>query len=79
MDAEIESLKADAQNAKADAKIEYENQLKELQDAQATAQAKVDELRNASEDAWSDMKNGVESAWEEFEQATKKATTRFAA
>lgn len=79
MDAEIESLKSQASVAKADAKIEYEKQIKELQDTQAQAQEKLDEMRNASDDAWQDMKFGVERAWEEFEHATKRAIDRFAA
>lgn len=79
MDSQIETLKADAANAKADMKIELENQIDELKEAQAEAQGKVDEIRDASDDAWTDLKIGAESAWDDFEYATKKAMQRFAA
>jgi len=79
MDAEVETLKAKAYDAKADARIEIEEQISQLQEAQAKAQTKLDELRDASDDAWTDMKSGVENAWDEFEQATKNALSRFAA
>jgi len=79
MDAEIEKLKAKAGTARADAKIEIEKQISEVEEAQSKAQAKLDELRASGDDAWTDMKAGVENAWDEFEESTQKALSRFAA
>ena len=78
-DAEIEKLKARADEAKADAKIKYYQQHEKLREEQREAQAKLDELRASGDDAWEDMKAGVESAWDSLEKAAKDATSRFAA
>ncbi|MEL6946512.1 MAG: coiled coil domain-containing protein [Pseudomonadota bacterium] len=82
-DAELENLKAQAAEAGADAKIEYERQIDELQSMQKQAQAKLDELRAASEDVWTDMKIGVESAIDDalrgMEKVSKSITDRLAA
>ncbi len=79
MDAQIEVLQANAADAKAEAKIELEKQVLELKDTQATVQEKVDELREAGDDAWTEMKVSVEHAWLDFENATKKLASRLAA
>lgn len=54
--AEIEKLKAKADKAEADAKIEYYEQIEKLREQQQEAQAKLNELRRAGEDAWEDLK-----------------------
>lgn len=78
-DAEIEKLKARAEGAEADAKIEYHEQIETLREEQREAQAKLDELRAAGDNAWEDMKAGVQQAWDSLEHAAEKARSRFAA
>lgn len=78
-DAEIEKLKAHADEAGADAKIKYYEHIENLREEQRDAQAKLDELRASSDDAWEDMKAGVESAWNSLEKAAKDVTSRFTA
>ncbi|MEL6744607.1 MAG: coiled coil domain-containing protein [Pseudomonadota bacterium] len=78
-DTEIENLKSKAAEASADAKIEYERQVDELQGMQKETQAKLDELRAAGDDAWTDLKAGVENAWDSLERASHKIVERFAA
>jgi chromosome segregation ATPase len=78
-DAEIEKLKARADEAEADAKISYHKQIETLREEQRQAQAKLDELRAAGDDAWEYMKAGVQNAWDSLEQAAKDARSRFAA
>ncbi|MCR9221798.1 MAG: coiled coil domain-containing protein [Alphaproteobacteria bacterium] len=75
--AEIERLKAKADAANADAKIEYYEQIDSLRKEQLAAQEKLSELQGASETAWEDLKAGVESAWDSLEHAVKKAASRF--
>ena len=58
--AEIDKLQAKAAEASADARIEYDKQIDELQEKQQDAQAKLEELNDASGDAWKDFKAGVE-------------------
>ncbi|EQB34400.1 hypothetical protein M947_10995 [Sulfurimonas hongkongensis] len=75
--AEIDKLKAKANGADADRKIEYEKKIDELQSMQETASKKLNELKDASDDAWKDLKAGIESAWDSMDSALKSATSRF--
>lgn len=78
-DAEIEKLTAQADEASADARIRYEKQVSELKERQKEAQLKLDDMRQAGEDAWDDMRAGVEDAWKRLEKGVRDATSRFAA
>jgi len=75
--AEIEKLKAKAAGAEADAQLQYEKEIDNLQKRQAEARQKLEELRKAGDDAWEDMKAGIENAWSELQDAMGKATARF--
>lgn len=75
--AEIDKLKAKADSAEADAKIQYYEQIDELRKEQLEAQDKLNELQKAGETAWEDLKAGVENAWDSLENAVKKAASRF--
>jgi uncharacterized protein YfiM (DUF2279 family) len=75
--AQIALLKAKADNAKADAKIEYYKTIEVLQRKQNEAKAKLQELRTAGDEAWDDLKAGSEKAWAEIKTAFHDATSRF--
>ena len=75
--AQITLLKAKADNARADAKIEYYKTIEALQRKQNDAKAKVQELRAAGDEAWEDLKAGSEKAWAEIKTAFHDATSRF--
>lgn len=75
--AQIALLKAKADNAKADAKIEYYKTVDTLQHKQNEAKAKLHELKTAGDEAWEDLKAGAEKAWTEAKAALHEATSRF--
>jgi hypothetical protein len=75
--AEIKKLKAKADQAEADAQIEYYRQIERLKQEQERAEAKLEELRHASEGAWEDLKGGVEKAWLDLGEAVRAAASRF--
>jgi chromosome segregation ATPase len=75
--AEIDRMKARASKAEADAKLEYDKQIKELRLKQQAVQEKLRNLKDAGEDAWEDLKAGVELAWESLGEAIKSANSRF--
>lgn len=75
--AKIDVLKAKAQRAGADAKVDYEETIEDLQQKRAAAKSKLQDLREASDDAWDDLKEGVEQAWDNLGQAVSRATERF--
>lgn len=75
--AEIDKLKARADEAEAESRIEYQKQLENLQEKRRAAEKKLAEVRQAGEDAWQDLKSGVQGALDSMEEAIKSARTRF--
>jgi hypothetical protein len=75
--AQIALLKARADNAKADAKIDYYKTIEALQRKQNDAREKLRELKAAGDEAWEDLKKGAEKAWAEVKIAYHDATSRF--
>jgi len=75
--AQIALLKARADKAKAEAKIEYYKTIEALQHKQDEAGTKLDELKTASDEAWEDLKTGAEKAWDEVKAAFRIAVSKF--
>ncbi|MFC3285976.1 coiled coil domain-containing protein [Litchfieldella rifensis] len=75
--AEVDKLKARAQGAQADARIEYQEEIDRLESYRDEARQKLAELREASDDAWEDLKDGAERAWDSASEAFKSARSRF--
>ena len=75
--AQIDLLKAKADKAKAEAKIEYYKTIEAVQRKQNDAAAKLRELKTAGDDAWEDIKTGAEKAWAEVKTAYHDASSRF--
>ncbi len=75
--AQISLLKAKADNAKADAKIEYYKTIEALQGKQNKAMTKLQELKAVGDDAWEDLKKGAEKAWADVKTAYHEASSRF--
>jgi hypothetical protein len=75
--AQIDLLKARADRAKAEAKIDYYKTIEALQDRQEEAATKLKELKNAGDAAWEDVKKGAEKAWADIKTAYKDAASRF--
>jgi DNA mismatch repair ATPase MutS len=76
-DIEIDELKAKAVKAKADSRIELNNQIDELRAKKKTAQEKLTQLQEAGDGAWGEMKAGLERSWTEFKGAFSKASEKF--
>ncbi len=75
--AEIDRLRAMADEAGADARIEYQRQIDKLHQQQAQVQQQLDAYSKAGEAAWSDVRKGLEEAWEAMEAAMESARSRF--
>ena len=75
--AQIALLKAKADKAKADVKIEYYKTLETLQGKQDVARTKLKELRSSGDDAWEDVKTGAENVWTEIKAVFQNAASRF--
>ena len=74
---ERNKLEAKAQHAKIEVKKKFEEKLKTLQERREKMRQKLDQIDNASEEAWSDIKEGVDSAWQSLNEAIKKARSHF--
>lgn len=70
-------LKAKADMAKADVKIDYYKTIEALQHKQDQARTKLQKLKTAGDEAWEDVKAGTEKAWAEVKTAYYDATSRF--
>jgi len=75
--AQIALLKARADKARAEAKIEYYKTIEALQHRQDEARTKLDELKTAGDEAWEDLRTGAEKAWTEVKAAFHDAVSKF--
>lgn len=75
--AKLEQLQAKADQATADAKIQYQQEVDKLRGQFGSLQSRLSELKSSSDAALGDMKSGFQSAWNEFSAALKQASARF--
>jgi len=74
---QIALLKAKADKAKAEGRIEYYKTIEALQHKQDVAGTKLHQLKIAGDDAWEDLKTGAEKAWDEVTAAFHNASSKF--
>jgi hypothetical protein len=75
--AQIALLKAKADKAKAEAKIECYKTIEALQHKHDETRTKLHELKTAGDEAWEDLKTGAEKAWAEVKTAFHLAASKF--
>ncbi len=75
--ADIDKLKAQADRAEADLRLEYYKKIEDVRTMLVKANKKLAELRAAGDDAWGDLKIGIEGAWDTLGSAIKSAASRF--
>ncbi|MGB7932308.1 MAG: coiled coil domain-containing protein [Gammaproteobacteria bacterium] len=75
--AKIDALKARADQAEAEQKIQYYEEIETLRTKQQKVKQKLEELRSAGASAWQEVKAGVEVAWTDLEDAVQRATDKF--
>ena len=75
--AQISLLRAKADKAGAEAKVEYYKLIESLQNKQNGVRTKLQELKAASDEAWGDLKAGAEKAWAEVKTAFDSAESKF--
>lgn len=74
---EIDKLAAKADQADAEAKIEYHKQLEDLRAKHKDLEDKIAELQQAGESAWEDLKQGLENSWGILKTSFSKAKSEF--
>lgn len=73
----LDELRLQADKRGSQAKEKYENEMMKLRGKLNLAEAKTNELRVASEQAWEDRKGGVEKAWKDLNDALASSLERF--
>lgn len=78
-EAEIDRLRAKAENAQADAALNRERQqmLDELHERRMRARRDLDLLDTRAEDAWDDLKTDIEKTWADIKNAVEKIKNRM--
>ena len=77
INAELDQLKAKARAAGADAKLEVQRELDDLQSKRDAFATKVTKLRDSGESALGDVADGFERAWTSLSDSLKRASARF--
>jgi multidrug resistance efflux pump len=75
--AQIALLKAKADKAKADARIEYYKNIEALENKQKEAGSRLQELKSAGDEAWEEVKTGAEKAWDEVKATYHNVASKF--
>ena len=75
--ADIDNLKAKADQLEADSKIEYQKQIEVLKSKRDEIEKTVSELSRSGEQAWEDLKTGIDLARDAMSEAIKSATSRL--
>ena len=75
--ADIDRLEAKAAEARADARLKYQSEVRDLRAMQDEAREKLKQLSKAQGEAWRDLQSGFETAWDALGQAVRRATDRF--
>jgi len=75
--ADINKLEAKADQAEAQAKIEYHKRIADLRARRKEVEDMIGELHQAGEGAWEDLKQGLENSWEILKASFTKAKSEF--
>ena len=74
---QIALLKAKADKAKADTKMNYYKIIQALEHKQDEARTKLQELKTSDDETWENQKTGVEKVWDAFQTAFHGAAENF--
>jgi uncharacterized coiled-coil DUF342 family protein len=75
--AEIEELEARARKAGARAEKHYWDRIADLKNKRDGGRKKLDEIRDATDDAWETLQSGAEIMWSEMKSTLKQARDAF--
>ena len=74
---EIDRLSAIAEQAEAQAKIEYQKRADELENNRKDFENKIAAVQQAGESSWEDLKEGVDSSWKILKMSLSEAKSEF--
>ncbi len=77
IDAQVDELVAKGKRAEADARINYNEFIDELETHRDAAKQRLQEVQNSTDEAWSTIQSGFESAWNELTQSFDRALKHY--
>jgi tRNA uridine 5-carbamoylmethylation protein Kti12 len=77
LNTEVTKWEAKAQKAQANARVEYDKQLKEVRRHRDQALEQMKKVQAATGDAWIDLVRGADEAWAKMREALEKARSHF--
>jgi chromosome segregation ATPase len=77
LNADLDALEDEARKASADAKVQYERQIRELRQKAQRSQQTLTKIRQANENAWDDLKGGAGTAWTMLKESFSAAKSEF--
>jgi uncharacterized coiled-coil DUF342 family protein len=75
--ARIDELKAKAQQADAEARIEIMDQVEALRQNRDSFREKLEALKETGGDAWKDIQTGLDNAYSQMKASIERAMGRF--
>lgn len=75
--ARINQMKAKAQQADVEARMEIMDRVHALEQQRDSFKARLEEFKNTSGEAWKDVQSGLEGAFSEMKTAVESAMARF--
>ncbi len=75
--AEIDKLEAKARHASADARIKYEDQIKELWEKRGKVKSKLSTLQEVGDDEWEEFKEDIENLGSVVKKEMEQLRSKF--
>ena len=75
--AEIDKMKAKADQANAESQAQYQEHLRDLRNHRDAVHAKLKDVQQARGEAWDDVRKGADAAWDSMSHAMQSAWNRF--
>jgi uncharacterized coiled-coil protein SlyX len=73
VEAKLLEMRAAAKAMPAEAQIEFNKRVEQLEDKVTASRARLNEFGDATEETWKSMKAGMESAWHSITDSVKEA------
>jgi TolA-binding protein len=77
LNTQFDQLQQKGQELAGDAKQQWEDRLSALKEKRKKLQEDLNQLGDASGDAWHEMKDGIDAAWDDLKKATDEAAMEF--
>jgi uncharacterized coiled-coil DUF342 family protein len=75
--AEIDALAAKADQAEAQARTQYHQQIQQLRSKKIDAGEQLETLQKSGEHAWEDLKSGLDKTWNTLGEAISSVKSNF--